>query len=472
VLGAGVFIFMSLRTVGLGFPLDDSWIHATYARNLSLYGEWAFRVGTLSAGSTSPLWTILLVPGYWFGLAPLWWSYLLGLCTVIAIGAAAESTARVLCPEYRARIPWVGIFMASEWHLLWAAGSGMETNLQAALCTVVIFMAVTGSRRSALMGLLSGLSVWVRPDGLTLVPVCLGVIAASRRSGRDRLLAALAYLIGIGALVLPYVVLNLSLGGTPFPNTFYAKQAEYAAWQGRPVLERLGLALLQLSTGPAILLWPASVWEIYTAIRTRDVPLILAVSWCLGYVLMYTMRLPAYQHARYFIPAMPVLLVLGLVGLLHFRQAHSPHARNWAVAWAWTAGLALIQIGFVAMGSRAYGQDVALIESEMVTTARWANANLSPAATIAAHDIGALGYFDDHRLIDLAGLVSPDVIPFMRDEERLAAYLDDQDVNYLITFPGLYPGLIERLPRVYVSDGASYTAAGEGSMSVYCWRCP
>jgi hypothetical protein len=26
----------------IGFPLDDSWIHQSYARNLALPGEWSF----------------------------------------------------------------------------------------------------------------------------------------------------------------------------------------------------------------------------------------------------------------------------------------------------------------------------------------------------------------------------------------------------------------------------------------------
>jgi hypothetical protein len=38
----------------IGFPLDDSWIHLTYARNLAEHGEWAFRLGERSAGSTGP----------------------------------------------------------------------------------------------------------------------------------------------------------------------------------------------------------------------------------------------------------------------------------------------------------------------------------------------------------------------------------------------------------------------------------
>ena len=56
------------------------------------------------------------------------------------------------------------------------------------------------------------------------------------------------------------------------------------------------------------------------------------------------------------------------------------------------------------LGARSYGEDVGLIQSEMVVTAKWVAANLPPDAIVAAHDIGALGYFDNHELIDLAGL--------------------------------------------------------------------
>src|SRR5581483_3131331 len=47
-----------------GFPLDDAWIHQVYARNLGTHLEFSFFPGQPSAGSTSPLWAILLAVGY------------------------------------------------------------------------------------------------------------------------------------------------------------------------------------------------------------------------------------------------------------------------------------------------------------------------------------------------------------------------------------------------------------------------
>ena len=55
-----------------GFPLDDAWIHQTYARSLALTGRLEFTPGQASAGSTAPLWTLLLAVGYLLRLPYNW----------------------------------------------------------------------------------------------------------------------------------------------------------------------------------------------------------------------------------------------------------------------------------------------------------------------------------------------------------------------------------------------------------------
>lgn len=470
LLGMLGFLVASQLAHHLGFPLDDSWIHATYARNLAMTGEWVFRAGTSSAGSTSPLWTVLLVPGSWLGLAPLWWSHLLGFICLVILGAVAERSVRAMDAQYRPQVPWAGLLVGAEWHLVWASVSGMETLLHATLITVLLLMLLTASRRYSAMGLLTGLCIWARPDGLTIVPLALFVIGLRRNAGAARLRALLSYTLGLGALLLPYIVFNLALADTPFPNTFYAKQAEYAAWQGRSILYRLGSGLLQISAGPALLLCPAIAIQILRAVRARNLAMLAALAWSYSYMVMYVMRLPPYQHGRYLIPAVPVLLVAGFLGLLWFREAQRGEWRR-MLTWAWSAGLVLMQLGFLLLGARAYAQDVTLIETEMVTTAAWVARNLPPEAIVAAHDVGALGYIDDHPLIDLAGLVSPEVIPFIRDEPRLADYLDNQGATHLVAFPSLYPQLVSQSRLVFSSGGGVAPAMGQGNLSVYCWRC-
>ena len=69
-VAVGFYLLFSASVFRVGFPLDDSWIHLTYARNFAEHGEWAFRLGERSAGSTSPLWTFLLSIGFFVRLAP------------------------------------------------------------------------------------------------------------------------------------------------------------------------------------------------------------------------------------------------------------------------------------------------------------------------------------------------------------------------------------------------------------------
>src|SRR5512142_41100 len=99
------YLIVSAVIFRIGFPLDDTWIHLTYARNLAEHGEWAFRLGERSAGSTSPLWTFLLSIGFVLKLAPYIWTYLLGWALLALLGIQAENVTRQLITTYKPRIP-------------------------------------------------------------------------------------------------------------------------------------------------------------------------------------------------------------------------------------------------------------------------------------------------------------------------------------------------------------------------------
>ena len=145
IMGAGIYLIADALIYRIGFPLDNSWIHQTYPRNLALHGQWAFQLGHPSAGSTAPLWTFILALGFWLGLAPYFWTYLIGGLTLFfGLGVFTEATARSLLSIYRPRIPWVGLFFVAEWHFLWAAMSGMETLLDALLLTSVLGLLMAG----------------------------------------------------------------------------------------------------------------------------------------------------------------------------------------------------------------------------------------------------------------------------------------------------------------------------------------
>lgn len=455
-----------------GYPLDDAWIHQTYARNLARSGEWSFLAGQRSAGSTAPLYTVLLSAGHLGILPPAWWTYFLGWLCLLCIAIAgyfifmADATALP-----RAAI-WAGIFLAFEWHLVWAAVSGMETLLFACLVLLTLLACASGRVNWTLIGILIGLSVWVRPDGITLLgPVAL-LNFAGDSSWREKLQAALKVSLSTLCMLAAYGLFNVWAGGSFFPNTFSAKQVEYSALQSIPLWERFAAQFGMLLVGGGFLLLPGFVYLVVDSMKKRSVMWLAWILWVVGYLLIFAWRLPVtYQHGRYAIPAMVVYFVLGAAGcaaLLNRLGRDSACKRVLSSTWILTT--ATVSGIFYLMGAGAYAQDVAIIESEMVATASWIRQNTPPDALVAVHDVGAMGYFSERKLIDLAGLVSPEVIGIMRDEDKLREYLDERRADFLVVFPGWYDEIHACLPLVHSTGAAFSLKAGGENMAVYRWE--
>jgi len=465
----GIYLLVSSHLDGIGFPLDDAWIHQTYARNLAQLGQWAFIPGQPSAGSTSPLWSCLLSIGYIIKIQPLMWAYMLGGMSLLGIAIIGEKWFQYHFPGW---FPWMGLFLIGEWHLVWAAVSGMETLLYSFLILSVFYLLFILKSRSWIIGILIGLTTWIRPDGVTLLGPAFFVIFLSNDCLRARVGKASQCFLGFLVGFLPYLYFNWRLAGSWWPNTFYAKQAEYAIYQQIPFLQRfLSLASLPL-IGAGALLLPGFLYQLWSAIKIRDWVSISAILWWAGYTGIYAARLPVtYQHGRYLIPSMPVYYIMGFFGVAKIIQTiRISVVRQRILKMTWVLIIAGVWAGFYGIGAQAYAQDVAIIQSEMVASAKWISVNTPPNALIAAHDIGALGYFGGRKILDLAGLMSPEVIPFIRDEVKLANYMDNQHVDYLETFPSWYPYLSKLGTPIFDTEGKYSTNEGGDNMHVYRWR--
>lgn len=465
------YLLASLLTYRLGFPLDDAWIHQTYARNLAQRGEWAFLPGRPSAGSTSPLWSALLALGYLLHLAPLGWTWLLGFLILWGIGIVGMQIYRAIGLGGGYWPIWAGIFLLSEWHLVWAVVSGMETALFIFVLLMVIRRLIRGDVDWLETGLLVGLSVWIRPDGLTLIGPAFLILSLIGTNWRKKIHSLIGFLAGFILIFGPYLLWNKWLDGSWWPNTFYAKQAEYAIELQDPLWHRIAEQVLLPLVGAGVLLVPGFILFMSRMLRERNWRAAAVGLWSIGFIVLYAMRLPVtYQHGRYVMPAMPVYFLFGLAGMSEWYSHRMRSLGTRVVGKAWVLATALVTLGFWFIGARAYGRDVAFIESEMVVTARWIAAHTDERAIIAAHDIGALGYYSGRTLIDLAGLISPEVIPFIRDEVKLKFYLDRHQVDYLVTFPGWYPLLVDGLQPLFVTGGRFSQAFDGENMIVYRWN--
>jgi hypothetical protein len=478
------YLLASDSVFRLGFPLDDAWIHQTYARNLGGNGAWEFIPRQPSAGSTAPGWTLMLAVGYWLNLNTHFWTYLLGWLLLWGLALTAVLGFRILVPHNPQLGIIAGLLVIFEWHLAWAAGSGMETLLAALIALIVIvwtihLMAWSDQRIKSLdwqwfgLGILIGMSIWVRPDGILLLAVAGMSLILFNRELVSKVRYSLILGSGFLLIAIPYLLFNLALAGEIWPNTFYAKQAEYAILRTYPFWQRFLNQIWQPLTGVGIVLLPGFIWFSFESLRKRIWVQVIAVLWVFGYLFVYAMRLPVtYQHGRYIMPVIPVICLFGLVGMVWLAKKMSEIKWGRILRTAWILVTLIIIIAFWVLGLEAYAMDVAIIESEMVETAHWVAENTEQESLVAAHDIGALGYFAKRDLLDMAGLVSPEVIPFIRDEPALESHLSEEGANYLVTFPGWYPSLVNNSDLVHQSDGIFSPQLGGENMSVYEWDQP
>jgi hypothetical protein len=471
VFFTAIFLATSFLRSGAGFPLDDAWIHQTYARNLGMELKWFYFPGNTTNGSTAPLWTLLLSLGYFLRIPYLVWSYGLGMAFLTGLGLVCYELGRTFFAKNSRKPLLLAVLMVGEWHMIWAAGSGMETIALACIVVLVFLLLAQPSIRWWLVGWVCGLSIWLRPDAISLMGPAGLVLVMLPGNLREKTVKTIKLIGGLALPLAGYLIFNQVFSGSWLPNTFYAKQNEYAALLAQPLVIRFAQLALQPLVGVGILLLPGWLYQLWYSIKNRQWVLLGLSLWWLGYTMIYATLLPVtYQHGRYEIPAMPVFLIGAFWGTSEM-LLKIWNKRRWRIfGKAWSVSIFLVWVLFIGLGAGAYADDVTIIQSEMVKTAQWISENTPENTLVAAHDIGALGYWGNRKIIDLAGLVTPGVIPFIRNEPQLAIYLDEQKADILMTFPKWYVSLTHGKEIIYQSDDFFTRTQVDENMTVYSWR--
>jgi arabinofuranosyltransferase len=464
-----LFLAAELRIAGeTGLPLDDSWIHLRFAENLAAGRGFAINPGVPVAGSTAPLWTLLLAMALACGLPGLLAAKLLG---AVAYGATGLLTRRLglALGLSRGLALAAGLGAVGLGRLAWGALSGMEVPLAAALVAAGLLLAVRGHDLGAAATL--GAATLARPEAALLV--ALHAAAAGR-------LAAAAARIAVAALVVaPALAFNLGTIGSVLPGTAVAKieggllgrltgagdswavlgqraPAYLVEWVGLLAADHLALPVLLVAGGLALR---------HSRLRVLAFALVFHP---LAMALLAPYRGPAFQTGRYSAHLVALEVVVGVAGLGALLGALPPRlgVRPAVVA---LAGLALAAP--LGPASVAYAWGVQNIGAMQVRLGRWVARETPPDALLAVNDVGALTYFGNRRIVDLMGLVTPDIVPARRHgDPGLLAYLERACPDYLVIFPAWFPGLAARsdlfrpIQRVRLEHNV---VAGADEMVVY-----
>jgi len=201
--------------------------------------------------------------------------------------------------------------------------------------------------------------------------------------------------------------------------------------------------------------------------------------WCIGLPIAYAfLHAALYQHGRYLIPLIPCNAVLGVTGLLEAGKL--ARQRGWRWPLARKPGLALLcllVLGGTAWRlptmTRLYARNADEINRMHLAIGEWVVRNTPQEAILAVNDIGGIAYVSERQIVDLAGLITPEVVPILRGQDSsdaLVEFLAGRGVGYVVVFPQWFPELAERgdlLEPVHQVTLPQRTISGGETMVVY-----
>jgi arabinofuranosyltransferase len=477
VLGAGLGLFLA-REQSLagtrGFPLDDSWIHLHFARNLAEGAGFSYNPGVPLAGSTAPLWTLILAAVFWLGGEGVVGAKIVG--TGLAAGVALLTWRLALAwTGSRGLALLAGAGLGSSGPLLWGALSGMEVTLAALLVTAAL-LAHTWSR-PWVTGALLALATLARPEAVLVVPpVCL--------AGRLTVARAAAFTVPLALVLTPWAGFNLWTTGSLLPATASAKVegglVAFVSGSREPLLQAVLRRPLSFGWEWVTWLWSvnallpllvlpglAATWA--RAGRTLLLPASTLLLHPIGMALLAAYRGPGFQEGRYSIHLLPLAFTVAVMALVWTDALAGARRRRAA-----RAGLALALVigAAVALPPAAsrYGWAVQNIEAMQVHLGRWVETHTPSGARLALNDVGAIAYLSRREVVDMIGLITPDIIAHRRQgEPAVLRYLEAACPDYLIVFPAWFPALTreQHFTPIYRVRLENNTVAGADEMVVY-----
>lgn len=431
----------------LSFPLDDSWIHLTFARNISEYFSFSyFKDEMVTAGSTSPLYTLILAAGFFFYKNEMILSYLLG---VLFFSLSAFYFFRLSRLEFNNKIIFAFvvtcIFILDKW-MNFISLSGMETIMFILFLIACAYFFKT--KNAVPFAVTAGLILWIRPDGLAFIAAlvityCLEMIL-SRKNPEIVLFSKtqMKKISGIFILLTGlYFLFNYTLSGSLLPNTYSAKIAYFIDTEKR-ISFLQDKVWLYFTDGYYSIIMFGFVFSVlkfvYDLFRKFYNLNTLYVVFIFIFILIYTVKLPAINRfGRYAMPLIPFFILVSMAG---YRDLFDLIIK--------TTGISLIgkmlylflipavfyfSFNDFEKNKTELSKHCRHIYDRQVKTAYWLKENTNENDLIATHDIGAIGFYSGRKLVDVAGLINPELNGKL-NEYSYSQIMTDYCIRHNVTY--------------------------------------
>jgi hypothetical protein len=421
-------------------PYDDAYITYRHSENFAQNKGLVYNPGQKVFGVSTPLYSIWLT-----GLRLVFSSTDLPTSAVRANAlffVAAGWGIFFLLRRY-ALNRWIaaavaGSFLISRYFLVISVG-GMESFLFVALACFALLAA--SGRRPAAFGFLASLAMLARPEGLVLLPVGLLAFVVPPRSVAWRKIAGACIFWSIPLAI--WVVASTIYWGSPIPQSILAKSRPvYPLPAGHAARMIVG------TVGGHLTLYSDVLFGVAKSLSWRGLCLFLPVMAGLGLALAFPglRRRHAYAPALIFLGIffeyaignplvcpwyIPILLVSATLAIAIGvdaictaigRRTELP-AKMLAIAGTgllslWLVAMSLAYPTFRTPNLQAPATDIAADPGRMrifgyIDAARWINQRATEKTSIAASEMGALGFYFKGRIFDANGLVSPEAMPFL-----------------------------------------------------------
>ncbi len=446
----------------LAYTPDDTYIHAQFARNVIHGAGFSFNAGEPIYGATSPLWVLLVAAGGMVSIDFVLMAKILSLLCTLGAVVAFACLARSLFHDSVYVLASTLAWSVDCWLLRWAA-SGMETSLSVLI--LLIGMAVYGQERTAVRrvyGFPACLAVLtlVRPEGVLLfVLMLVDSVVVVRRRWTDVLTMIAVYL----AVLAPWMLYASSRLGTIVPYTYMAKSTVSFSGANESVFSAVSVVKHMVSNR----LWELVLVMAAIVLAAKERTLALR-SWirgssCLLVAVIWTILLPAVYIwrgipivSRYLLLATPCVILLGFCALLSVQRhlTANGYARKHVLV---VASVIIIALQNSIIGSAVVYPHARLFSHGMseclIPIGQWFARETPAGTSVAALDIGALGYYSNRKVVDLGGLITPQVLPWLQEysSEEIAEMLpllagDLPRADYLVYRSKQPDGLGERFP--------------------------
>lgn len=411
-----------------GLAHDDAFITFTYARNIAEGHGFVYNGGAPRLGTTTPLLTLLLAGLKW--LLPGAEIYAIALWAGAVLWAGAGLMAylvgrRIAGPPAGLALAAMHATMATFPYVLPA-----EYPLLFLLSLSALYLAIAGRYWAA--GIAFGLAFLARGDAAILAGL-VGLVLLLR----DR---RVPWGLGIGfaLTLLPWFVYAFILFGNPLPAALAMKRA-HRALEIWPHLY-VGFWRWLVRSGPWLQVWLAgvalfSVVALVLSIIRHSIWTAVIVLWGLLYAAAYA-ALDIHFYFWYNTPLLEALALGAGLGLALLLRPDPAQGRSFRVAGGGALRIAtvLLAAGVLVLGAFNVRQ-IALNLSQVrprqaayVATGRWLAENIPANSTAGFIEIGLIGYFSHRQIVDLLGLITPGMEPYLLKRDHagiLQAYHPD-----------------------------------------------